>query len=222
MADASEQPETPSTPEQPERPKADPGKPPADPRAGSVPRRGPRGEHIPFRREVKISENPKRVKGGVKLKLKEGESPGWIMQRLLRVIESGCTGDTLREGLEYARLGQTKRIEIKDGWIEATVQGRRPRPYVTRVRLTPFTDEQREAVISAMARQARYAAKLLAGELPQNIEDVFAPIGVRLFPQDASEIEVSCSCREEGPICKHAVCIAALIGERMQTQCVLP
>ncbi|MEZ6165251.1 MAG: hypothetical protein R3B67_12555 [Phycisphaerales bacterium] len=31
-----------------------------------------------------------------------------------------------------------------------------------------------------MADQVRYAAKLLAGELPSNIEDVPAPLGLKL------------------------------------------
>jgi uncharacterized Zn finger protein len=45
-----------------------------------------------------------------------------------------------------------------------------------------------------MSSQARYAAALLAGELPPNIEDLFAPAGLVLFPTGASDLSVSCEC----------------------------
>lgn len=171
----------------------------------------------PFRREAKLPVNPRRVRGGVRLKTKEGEPwESWIAERLFRVVEQHASGEALREGLEYARTGQTRRIEIEEGCAKASVQGRASRPYRVSVGLKQFTDEQRERVIEAMSDQALYAAKLLAGELPTNIEDVLAPLELRLFPIDAADFEVSCSCKEENkPWCKHVVCAAALMCERL-------
>jgi len=171
----------------------------------------------PFRRETKIPINPRRVRGGVRLKTKEGEAwDSWVTERLFRVVEQSTSGDSLREGMEYARGGQTRRLEIEDGAAKVSVQGRSTRPYRVSVGLKGFNDDQRERIIGAMSDQAIYAAKLLAGELPTNIEDVLAPLDLRLFPTDAADFEITCTCKEkDNPWCKHTVCAAALMCERL-------
>ncbi|MEM0982638.1 MAG: hypothetical protein AAGI17_01665 [Planctomycetota bacterium] len=178
-------------------------------------------EHVPFRRPAKLPENPRRVRGGLKLQTKEGEAFGWITQRLLRVVEAAASGDAFREGMEYARQGQTRRLDFEDGEAKGSVQGRRQRPYVTKLHLAPFTGPQKEALIDAMASQAIYAAKLLAAELPPNIEDVFAPHGLKLFPTHPEEFKLACSCREAETWCKHTVCLAALAAEKLQAEPLL-
>jgi uncharacterized Zn finger protein len=147
----------------------------------------------------------------------------------MRLAENSAPGDQLAEGLEYARAGQVRSLEVKPGSVIAKVQGRLPAAYKTSLRLPVFTHEQWEAVINAVSSQARYGAAILAGELPANIEDLFAPQGLRLFPADPSELSTSCTCSvftgrvEEGeaphpgptPWCKHVCCVMYLIAERL-------
>ena len=177
----------------------------------------------PYRPTKKVLLKPRRVRGGVKLASKEGEPIGnWIGQRFLRVVEDAASGEAMREGLEYGRSGQVRRIELEGGIITASVQGRRQRSYTTTIAIEPFPCDDREKVIGAMAEQARYAAKLLAGELPPNIEDIFAPLGMKLFPASGSEMAVSCDCKEEDkPWCKHVVCAASVLAEKMSDDAFL-
>lgn len=177
-------------------------------------------QYASFRSSRKSLVNPRRVRGGVKLKLKAGETPqSWVTQRLLRVAESGgAQNDVYKDGIEYARLGQTKRLTIEETLCEGIIQGRSDKPYTTTIRLEEFSVESQEQIIAAMGDQVRYAAKLLAGELPSNIEDVFAPLGLKLFPAEPSEILGKCSCpdwKEDQPWCKHTVCLTALLAERL-------
>lgn len=176
-------------------------------------------QYASFRSSRKSLVNPRRVRGGVKFKLKAGETPrSWVTQRLLRVAEQGADAEIYKDGLEYARLGQTKRLTIEETLCEGVIQGRSDKPYTTTLELSQFDAESQERVISAMADQVRYAAKLLSGELPSNIEDVFAPLGLKLFPAEPQDITPKCSCpdwSEEKPWCKHAVCLSALLAERM-------
>ncbi|HMN42549.1 MAG TPA: hypothetical protein PKE29_17040 [Phycisphaerales bacterium] len=118
----------------------------------------------------------------------------WASARWMRPVEQLAHGEQLAEGLEYARAGQTRSIDVKPGLISARVQGRMPQAYKTSVRLPTFTPEQWEKVCAAMSSQAKYAAALLAGELPPNIEDLFAPAGLALFPAGAADLSVSCEC----------------------------
>jgi len=176
-------------------------------------------QHASFRSSRKSLTNPRRVRGGVKFRIKPDEQPdSWVTQRLLRVAEMGAKGEVYREGLEYARAGQTKRFTLEGTLCEGIIQGRSDKPYTTTLALSPFGPKAQAQIIDAMADQVRYAAKLLAGELPSNIEDVFAPLGLRLFPTEPADIAPECSCPDWSggePWCKHAVCLTALLAERL-------
>jgi uncharacterized Zn finger protein len=123
-------------------------------------------------------------------------------------------------------MGQTKRMGASPGRVEAQIQGRADRPYSTSITLTTFAEEDWERVAKAMSEGAIYAAKLLAGELPPNIEDLFGPLNLRLFPAVAADAVVACSCAESRKAqaegrqlwCKHTCCLAYLLAQRLANE----
>lgn len=145
-------------------------------------------------RFAKPTVNPRRVTGGIKLSPQKPGEASWVTQRWMRLVEAVALGEQLAEGLEYARIGQTRSIDVDPGLISGRVQGRMPRAYNVAIRLPTYAPEQWVPVIEAMVAQARYAAALLAGELPPNIEDLVIPAGLKLFPTDPSDVAVSCNC----------------------------
>ncbi len=54
--------------------------------------------------------------------------------------------------------------------------------------LAPLADAEWKRAIDAMAEQAIFAAKLLNGEMPENIEEAFAKAKVSLFPVSGAVI----------------------------------
>jgi uncharacterized Zn finger protein len=76
-----------------------------------------------------------------------------------------------------------------------------------------ISDGEWEKVADAMAEQAIFAAKLLAGEMPEDIEEAFKAAEVSLFPQKR-EIETDCSCPDWANPCKHIAAVYYLLGER--------
>jgi len=142
-----------------------------------------------------ISAGARKVRGGVKLSSKEGPvSLAWSAQRWMRLVEDQAPNDLLAEGLTYARNGQTKTIIFGSGIVSARVQGRLPNAYVTEIRLPTFTFAQWEQVLETIVREARPLASLLAGEVPQNIDDCFASCRLNLFPIEPSDVSLRCSC----------------------------
>src|SRR5690606_19302022 len=121
------------------------------------------------------------------------------------------------EGLNYGRLGQTRKLVIEPGAITALVQGRAERAYEVRLGLATFGSEQWDQVADALNEQPRFTARLLAGEVPPDIEAVFEPLELTLFPRAQQDVQVSCSCREPGPWCKHVCCLALLLAEKFAT-----
>jgi len=159
------------------------------------------------------------VRGGVKLSGSFNDPDAgpipWAAQRWIRLVEQAASGPRLVEGLEYARQGQTRRLEIDSGAARASVQGRAFRAYETTLAVEPFSHDQWERVIQTMADQAVYAAKLLAGDLPANIEDLFIPLGLQLFPATPADVKTTCTCGHAEPWCKHACCVAVLLAEQL-------
>jgi uncharacterized Zn finger protein len=69
-------------------------------------------------------------------------------------------------------------------------------------------------VIETLSQRAIFSAKLLAGEMPQNIEDVFAQNGLRLFPFNLDEVHSQCSCPDKANPCKHIGAVYYMLGDR--------
>lgn len=158
---------------------------------------------------------PRRVRGGERISSAGPAVGSWAGQRWVRLVEQLAQGQTLVEGLEYARQGQTRRLSFAPGMVEAGVQGRAYSAYTTRLKIPVFDHGQWERVIESMSDQAIYAAKLLSGELPPNIEDVFVPLGLRLFPAEAGDVATACTCGHAEQWCKHACCVAMLLADRL-------
>ncbi|MCA9310119.1 MAG: hypothetical protein KDA21_02875 [Phycisphaerales bacterium] len=161
------------------------------------------------------AEKPRRVRGGVRLSRDWPPTLNHAGRSWLGCFQRLIDGDHLREGLEYAQAGQTRRIEYDSGVISALVQGRQTRAYRTEIRVATSSPEDWERLIIVMADQAIFAAKLLAGEVPDGVDEVVAGAGARLFDVSPEDITPSCAC--DGPTwCKHIACVALLAAEALQ------
>lgn len=138
----------------------------------------------------------------------------WWVQQWIDVLERIGFTQRLARARNYARQGNVLSIEFKGAKVTAMVQGTAPEPYEVSFSLDRFTDEQWDYVIESMAERAIFSAKLLAGEMPQNIQDVFTANGLSLFPFDKSSIHSRCSCPDPANPCKHIGAVYYLLGDR--------
>ena len=65
-----------------------------------------------------------------------------------------------------------------------------------------------------MGSKAVFAAKLLSGEMPQDIEQAFEAAGVSLFPSQRNDLKTDCSCPDYANPCKHIAATHYILGER--------
>ena len=80
----------------------------------------------------------------------------------------------LQRGRRYARKGQVLSLTEGTGEVTGKVQGSRKRPYTITIQIKPLSDKQWEQVIEALANRPIFMAQLLAGVMPQDIEEAFA------------------------------------------------
>jgi len=159
--------------------------------------------------------HPIEVEGGIKAKSQRGQiGETWWAGRWIHALEAIMDPKRLGRGRNYARQGQVLEINEQAGMVTARVQGSRPIPYEVQIEIAPLSDAEWDKVIVVMAEQALFAANLLSGEMPQNIEEAFATAGVSLFPGRSKDLETSCSCPDWANPCKHIAAVYYLLGER--------
>ena len=157
---------------------------------------------------------PIRVDGGIKARSKRGAiGEQWWSRRFISVLESYGMSGRLARGRSYARAGQVLDFELSQGKVTARVQGSRVRPYQVRIGVLPLTTAQWRRVQDRLASQALFRAKLLAGEMPREIEDVFAECGTPLFPRSPADLDMHCSCPDWEVPCKHLAAVCYVLAE---------
>ena len=156
------------------------------------------------------------VEGPIRAESRRGDiGQEWWGKQWVQALEHLGLDGRLQRGKRYARNGSVKRLEISHGTIYAEVQGSYPRPYKTSIHLKQLTDDEWQQALDALSQQAIYAAKLLAGEMPGDIEALFQGIGLSLFPQSQRHIDFDCSCPDWGNPCKHGAAVYYLIAEQL-------
>ena len=138
----------------------------------------------------------------------------WWAQRWIDVLESFGFARRLARARVYAREGKVLGIDFKGAKVTAKVQGTAPEPYKVTLSLDPFDEEQWGYVVESMAKRAIFSAKLLAGEMPQDIEQVFTANGLSLFPFTKFDIHSRCTCPDPANPCKHIGAVYYLLGDR--------
>ena len=156
-----------------------------------------------------------KTKDGIKAQSQRGAfAKNWWAQRWIAALERLVDSGRLSRGRSYARQGQVLSIEETRDGIAARVQGSQHAPYKIKIQIEPLTSAQWDKVIDALAEQAIFSAQLLAGEMPQEIEQAFEAAKVSLFPSQRNDLKTDCSCPDYSNPCKHIAAAHYILGER--------
>jgi uncharacterized Zn finger protein len=158
--------------------------------------------------------SPRTVRGGIKAHNRQGSfGKSWWAKRWLAVLESFDLGARLSRGKSYARRGQVISLHVAKGAVTAKVQGSQAKPYAVTITITPLSDNDWQKLAHRLRSQAIFSAKLLSGEMPNEIEAVFKEAGLSLFPSKGSDLHTSCSCPDWVRPCKHVAAVYCLLAE---------
>lgn len=151
---------------------------------------------------------------GIRAKSKRGEFvKNWWADRWIQAMERVMDRGRLQRGRRYARQGQVLSLVEEKGKVTAKVQGSRPTPYKATIELQPLAERDWERVLGVLAERPLFVAQLLAGEMPQNIEEAFAAVKLDLFP-GRKELKQSCGCPDYADVCKHLAAVHYILAER--------
>ena len=158
---------------------------------------------------------PIATQDGIKARSQRGSfAKNWWATRWIEALERLVDSGRLTRGRSYARQGQVLSIEETKTGIAARVQGSRRTPYKITIEMVALNDTQWDKVLDALSEQAIFTAHLLAGEMPQDIEQAFQTAGVSLFPASRVDLTTDCSCPDWANPCKHVAATHYILGER--------
>jgi uncharacterized Zn finger protein len=163
-----------------------------------------------FRRFTKAH----KPEGGIKAQSKRGKmAQTWWAARWIAVLESFDIGGRLGRGKSYARKGQVIDIEVDKGKVKSSVQGSQRQPYDVTIEVNELSKPDWRRLAKVLAGKAIFAAKLLAGQMPEEIEAAFKEAGLSLFPTKGTDLKTKCSCPDYSNPCKHIAAVYYLLGE---------
>jgi hypothetical protein len=162
------------------------------------------------------ASKPRPIDGGIASRKQRGAmADTWWSKRLVDLLDSYGLGARMQRGRRYARQGQLVSFDMQPGLVVAQVQGSRSTPYLVSVQFPALDDQQWERVQDEIDARLQFAARLLAGEVPADLEDVFARAGVPLLPRRWNDLRASCSCPDWEIPCKHVAAVLYVVADRL-------
>jgi uncharacterized Zn finger protein len=159
------------------------------------------------------SSRPLTAHGGIRAQTKSRKvGKNWWTKRWMAVLENHYMGAELPRGRAYAQAGQVLALKIESGTVSAVVQGSREKPHKVDIKFKAAPKKQWDKLSKILSSQAIFAAKLLSGQMPESIEEVFEEQGIGLFPKNIEDLETSCTCGGSG-LCRHIISVYYILAE---------
>ena len=159
------------------------------------------------------STKRREVKGGIKLQSKRGESAqSWWGRRWNEMLYQYIDEGRLSRARTYARRGQVISVDIRDGVVRGVVQGSTRHPYESVIRVGHLSKKEWSRVADALIARPAVVAKMMAGRMPEELEEIFGNAGLSLFPSD---MEAGCSCYDWENPCKHTAAVYLILSQQL-------
>ncbi|MGL5074505.1 MAG: SWIM zinc finger family protein, partial [Waterburya sp.] len=114
----------------------------------------------------------------------------WWGKVFIEALESFTDSGRLQRGRSYANGGKVKSFEIDGNQITAKVRGSinpyfgvyKEPTYNISLEITPIAKSKWNLVVDKLSSKASTISRLLLNEVPENIDDSFAELGLHLLP----------------------------------------
>lgn len=151
---------------------------------------------------------------------RSGGARTWWARRWLEVLERMGLGARLGRGKHYAVSGQVTGMRLEGPHVEAQVVGTRPDPYRVTIDFRVPEGAAREAIVARIKGEPMLAARLIADDMPTEVEQAFRDCGLDFFPggklaPGVYDMTTACSCPDYANPCKHVSAVLLILGEEI-------
>lgn len=137
----------------------------------------------------------------------------WWAKGWLRGIEEMRIGARSGRGRVYAEQGQVTSLKVAGTHVEATVLGARPDPYSVKIDFAPLQLNGASVCVHEHLGDMT-VGRILAGEMPTAVEEMFSKEGVSPYPELGND-RFWCSCPDWSKPCKHIAAVLYLLADAM-------
>ncbi len=151
---------------------------------------------------------------------RSGSGRNWWAKRWQDVIEGMGLGARLGRGKNYALSGQVLSMEMSGNRIYSRVLGTREEPYDITIDFIAAEGEAKKRIISKIKDEPMTLARILADDLPTEVEMFFRDESLHLFPggrvsPGKYDMTTDCSCPDYANPCKHVSAVLIILGEEI-------
>lgn len=147
----------------------------------------------------------------------------WWGERFIKALEAFTDSGRLQRGRSYASGGKVLHFEIEENQITAKVKGSvnayfgvyKEPTYNIFIEIEPIDKKNWDQVINKLSSKASFVSRLLLNEVPENIEDAFAELGLHLLPHSSKDFTTRCSCPDYANPCKHIAGVYYLVASQL-------
>jgi Uncharacterized conserved protein len=147
----------------------------------------------------------------------------WWSQRFIAALEAFTDAGRLGRGRSYAVNDRIRSYTIKDGSVSAKVRGSinpyfgvyKEPLYTTEITIPAIPSAAWTQLIGKIAERADLVTKLLMGEMPDTIEEVFTAAGLHLLPHSERDFVTDCSCPDYYNPCKHIAGVCYMLASAL-------
>lgn len=136
----------------------------------------------------------------------------WWGAQWLEALSHIDFDNRLPRGRSYANQGAVRELVIHAHRITARVQGSRPRPYDVSVSVPPLPAKDAERLLDRIAADPALIARLLNRQLDPPVLELARSLGIRVFPERWSDLDMQCSCPDWAVPCKHLAAVIYLLS----------
>lgn len=150
----------------------------------------------------------------------DGGGRSWWSVRWRETLEGMGLRSRLGRGRNYAMSGQVVSFSLQGPVVWASVVGTRPDPYEVKIVFRTPEGEARKRIVEELRAEPITVARILADDLPTEVEGIFRRNGFDFFPggklaPGKYDMTTDCSCPDYANPCKHVTAVLLVLGEEI-------
>ena len=135
-------------------------------------------------------------------------------EQFVGMLESLRMAAVFQQGRRYVRAGQVRSLTISTSVATGLIVDDDGDTHRARVGVRAYSAADWRRIERALAGEALYLARLLAGDLPEDLDRLLAGYGLSLLPTDLTEIALECSCPDWKRPCAHLAATCYALAEQ--------
>jgi len=137
----------------------------------------------------------------------------WWSVKFLEAMDYFEADSRITQGKNYAKKGQVLNLQVNRGIITAKVQCTKAKPFSVKIEFRTFTNKEWFQLFSEMVAKASFAAELLLGKIPQDIQRISTKLNLSFFPKIKDDIKAACNCPDWANPCKHIAAVYYIFAD---------